>query len=678
MGKSIYRLTDSIDKLSFIKPKTKSGLFSEGVQTVSDLLLYKPRRYDDKSKLARAYEIINQGDINTFVEVVGTSYFGPINKKILKITVKEICIQKFETHFIENTINLLCFNRNFMARYVKVGMKYYLTGTAVRKFTTVVDVSTFELHPILNATDFGFGKILPIYPLNASLTEKNVREAVEGTLLEYQNQIKNDLPDDIYKKYNLYDIKTAIKELHFPKTIESAERARRTLAFNELFILLLQKGSFGGREDDAVMPLYEFTNIEKRFIKSLPYTLTESQQTAIGEICSDLDAKFAMKRLLHGDVGSGKTMVALISALHEIEKGNQVAFMVPTELLAIQHYNNAVKFFSSSFVKVGLLKGGLKSKDREDILEKIKSKDIDLIIGTHSLISESAEYNSNLTYVIIDEEHRFGVEQREAFYNKSKGINVLTMSATPIPRSLAGAMCGSLNVSTLNEMPNGRTPIITHVVGPNKRKEMYACIKAEFERGHQAYFVSPRIDSTDESLRDVYDIEMELKEEYGDIPYGVIHSRVSEKDKLKILEDFANGTLKYIIATSVVEVGLDNPNATVMVIERADLFGIATLHQLRGRVGRSELQSWCFLVYSPPLSDEATIRLKAMKDSNDGFYLAEKDASVRGVGDLLGTKQSGESTMKFARLDKDADFLMTIRKEIITLKKQNFNFEGLL
>lgn len=670
MKKSIYDFNESISKLAYIKPKTREGLIQEGITTISSLLLYKPRKYDDKSRLVRAYEIMTTGDINTFAEVVSTSYFGPPNKRILKITLKECCIQSFEKKFIENTINLLCFNRNFMANYVRVGMRYYLTGTATRKYSTVVDVSSFELHPITDAEEFGFGKILPIYALNASLTQKGIRDAVQKTLQLCSGDILNDLPIEIYTKHGLYDIKNAVNELHFPKSTESAERARRTLAFNELFFLILKRGSFGGREENVDVVPSAPTPLEERFIKTLPYELTPSQNRAINDICTDLDAPFPMKRLLQGDVGSGKTIVALISALHEIEKGHQVAFMVPTELLSVQHYVSATKFFASSFVKVGLFKGGLAPKERDTLIKKIKEKDIDLIIGTHSLISSSLEFNENLTYVIIDEEHRFGVEQREAFYKKGKDINVLTMSATPIPRSLAEAMCGSLNVSTLSDMPKGRAPILTHVVGPTRRKEMYACIKKEFERGHQAYFVSPRIDSTDESLRDVYDIEMELREEYGDIPYGVIHSKVPERDKLKILEDFASGVLKYIIATSVVEVGLDNPNATVMVIERADLFGIATLHQLRGRVGRSQLQSWCFLVYSPPLTEAATIRLKAMKDSNDGFYLAEKDAGVRGIGDLFGTKQSGDTTMKFARLDKDTDMLTTIRKEIVNLKKK--------
>lgn len=664
MTRSIYNFDEKIEKLKFIKPKTREGLIKKGITTLSGLLLYKPRRYDDKSKMVRAYEIIDKGNINTFAEVVSTSYFGAINKRILKITLKECYIQPDETKFVENRINLLCFNRNFMARYVKVGMKYYLTGTAERKFTTVVDMGSFELHPITAAEDFGFGKILPIYPLNDELTQKGLRLAISNAIDLYSSEIRDDLGADVYQKYGLYDIKTALKELHFPRTLESAEKARRTFAFNELYKLILERGSFGGRRDGAVITHKERTDTEKRFISNLPFTLTASQESAVDDIIADLDSPFPMKRLLQGDVGSGKTVVALISALHEIEKGNQVAFMVPTELLSVQHFESAEKFFASSFVKVGLLKSGLNQKSRDELLLKIKNKDIDLIIGTQALISQTVEYSSSLTYVIIDEEHKFGVEQREALTKKASNMNVLTMSATPIPRSLAEAMCGSANVSTISENPKGRLPVVTYVASQHKRKEMYLYIKKEFERGHQAYFVAPRIDSSDESIRDVYDLEVELRDVYGGIPYGVIHSKVMEKDKLKILEDFANGTLKYIIATSVVEVGLDNPNATVMVIERADLFGLATLHQLRGRVGRSELQSWCFLVFNDPISEDAAMRLKAMKDSTDGFYLAEKDAAIRGVGDLLGTKQSGMSTMKFADLNLDANMLKLIRKEI--------------
>lgn len=668
---SLYRLGTSIKTLSYIKPKTLEGFLNEGIETVSDLLLYRPRLYDDRSRLHRAYEVTKKGQINTFAEVVNMSYFGPPDKPILKITMKECNIQPYEQKtFIENTINLLCFNRNFMSRYVRIGAKYYLSAKVERKYTTVVDAAQFELHGALEAEHFGFGEILPIYPLNAMLTQSSVRSAIRKTLELYSEKIENDLPLDMYKKYGLFDIKTAINELHNPHKMENIEKARRTLAFNEIYFLLLEKGLFGGREGVKDLKTVEPSEKEKAFIESLPFVLTPSQTTAISDILTDLDASFSMKRLLQGDVGSGKTVVALITAYHEVLKGNQVVFMVPTELLSLQHYESATRLFENTDVKVGLFKGGLPAKERKKVLDKIKNNEYSIVLGTHSLVSDDVEFSPTLSYAIIDEEHRFGVEQRESFYKNNPKINVLSMSATPIPRSLSEAMCGRLNISTLTELPSGRLPIITHLVSQSKRSEMYKAIALEFERGHQAYFVSPRIDSHTDTLRDVYDLEMELSKVYTGIPYGVIHSKVGEEDKVKILNDFHSGKLKYIIATSVVEVGIDNPNATCMVIEHADIFGLATLHQLRGRVGRSSLQSWCFLVYSPTLTVQAAERLKAMRDTTDGFVLSEKDAVLRGTGDILGTKQSGESTLRFASIETDKDLLEAARSEIVETKSR--------
>lgn len=668
---SLYRLTASIKTLSYIKPKTLEGFLNAGVETVSDLLLYRPRLYDDRSKLHRAYEVHSKGQINTFAEVVNMSYFGPPDKPILKISMKECNIQPYEQNsFIENTINLLCFNRNFMSRYVRIGAKYYLTAKVERKYATLVDAAQFELHSALEAENFGFGEILPVYPLNVMLTQNAVRSSIRKTLELYSAEIENDLPSELYKKYGLFDIKTAINELHAPHKTENIEKSRRTLAFNEIYFLLLEKGLFGGREGVDKVELVEPSEKENAFIDSLPFTLTSSQNAAVSDILSDLDAPFSMKRLLQGDVGSGKTIVALISAYHEVLKGNQVIFMVPTELLALQHYESALRLFEHTDVKVGLLKGSLSSKKHKEVLDKIENNEYNIILGTHSLLSEGVKFASSLSYAIIDEEHRFGVVQRESFYKNNPKINVLSMSATPIPRSLSEAMCGRLNISTLNELPEGRLPIITHLVSESKRREMYKAIALEFERGHQAYFVSPRIDSNRGALRDVYDLEMELTKTYEGLPYGVIHSKVSEEDKVKILNDFNEGKLKYIIATSVVEVGIDNPNATCMVIEHADLFGLATLHQLRGRVGRSSLQSWCFLVYSPNLTPQAAERLKAMRDTADGFVLSERDAALRGTGDLLGTKQSGESTLLFASIENDKDLLEAARREIIGSSKR--------
>lgn len=660
----IYSLTKPLSELRYIRPKTLEGLKKEDVNTVSDLLLYAPVRYEDRSTLKRAYAVKDTGSINTFAEVTGTSYFGPISKPILKITLKECFIQKDENLFRPTIINLLCFNRNFMERYVKVGNKYYLYGQANRKTSAVVDLASFELHPALTAEDYGYGSILPIYPLNAMLTLNAVRGAVQKVYEEFQSVITSPLSEDIIQKSHLLEIKKAIKSLHFPSSMNEVETARRTLAASELYSLIKEYGYFGGRKDTDVVEKPILSKEEQDFILSLPFVLTPPQEEALYEIIADLDSPFIMKRLLEGDVGSGKTIVSLIAAYHEILKGNQVVMMVPTELLCLQHYKSALAFFENTDVTIVLLKGGMSQKEKAETLENIKNGKANLIIGTHSLVSDSVEFSSTLSFVIIDEEQRFGVEQRESFLKRNESVNTLTMSATPIPRSLAELLCGKANLSVITCLPTGRIPIITHLVSPNKRNVMLEFIKNEFDKGHQAYFVAPRINSTDDERRDVYDLETELTSFFPNVPYGVIHSRVNEKDKTSILEDFRSGKLKYVIATSVVEVGLDNPNATCMVIERADLFGLSTLHQLRGRVGRGDKQSFCFLVYTKNMTGEAIERLKAMRDSTDGFTLSESDAAIRGVGDVFGTKQSGKTTMKFVDLKKDKDLFPIIRDAV--------------
>lgn len=660
----LFSLTKKLSELKYIKPKTLEGLNAEGIYTVSDLLLYAPLRYEDRSVLRRAYQIRESGVLNTFAEVKSTSYFGPVNKRILKITLEECYIQKNENLYRPNTINLLCFNRNFMERYVHTGNRYYLFGTANRKTPSSVDLASFELHPALSAEDYGYGKILPIYPLNSLLSAKSVRNCVSKVYDEFQKDLTSPLDEDTVQKAELMDIKQAISALHYPSSISQAEKARRTLAANELYYLIKEYGTFGGREDDDIIVHPVLNDHEKKFISSLSFKLTQAQEEALNEIISDLDADFVMKRLLQGDVGSGKTIVSLIAAYHEILKGNQVVMMVPTELLCVQHYKNALALFENTGVNTVLLKGGQSAKERNSVLSAIRDKRANLVIGTHSLSGENIEFSPSLSLAIIDEEQRFGVEQRESFLKKNSMVNILTMSATPIPRSLAELLCGKANLSTITTLPSGRQPIITHLVSPNKRNLMFDFIKNEFEKGNQAYFVAPRINSTDDARRDVYDLETELTAVFPSLSYGVIHSKVNEKDKLSILEDFRTGKLKYIIATSVVEVGLDNPNATCMVIERADLFGLSTLHQLRGRVGRGNKQSFCFLVYTKNMTQEAVSRLKAMRDSTDGFALSESDANTRGMGDVFGTKQSGKSSLKFINLKTDRDLFPVIRNAV--------------
>ncbi|MBO4392980.1 MAG: ATP-dependent DNA helicase RecG, partial [Spirochaetales bacterium] len=373
----------------------------------------------------------------------------------------------------------------------------------------------------------------------------------------------------------------------------------------------------------------------------------------------------SMNRLLQGDVGSGKTLVAWVSALHAICDGAQVAFMAPTELLARQHAQVAETLFRDSGITVAFLNGEVHGKPRQALLDQLKAGNIDLLIGTHALFSKDVEYR-NLRYVIIDEQHRFGVEQRRALFEKGIEPDVLLMTATPIPRTLALTVFGNLNVSTIKTMPKGRLPVITYLVDDSKRDKMYEAVGVEMARGHQAYFVYPRIDDEGNSdLRDVESMyEFLSREKYPNYRGTLIHSRLPEDDKIRILNDFAAGKLDYLVSTSVVEVGIDVPNATCMVVEHCENFGLSALHQLRGRVGRSTLQSWCFLAYEKTITEDGKKRLSVLRRTNDGFEIAEEDLKIRGPGELSGLRQSGFLHLKFADLEKDVSMMATARDEV--------------
>ncbi|MDK2860544.1 MAG: ATP-dependent helicase RecG, partial [Sphaerochaeta sp.] len=465
-------------------------------------------------------------------------------------------------------------------------------------------------------------------------------------------------------KYQLLSTDEAIRSYHFPPTIELLNQARKTLAFTELFYLqLIVRRHKGLQQRLASQGPSIPTKLELHFMEQLPFSLTKDQMTSLKEIREDLDGELPMNRLLQGDVGSGKTLVAWISALHVLSHGAQVAFMAPTELLARQHAESAASLLGDLGIRLAFLTGSVKNKERRLLLKAIAEGQVDIIIGTHALFSAEVSFK-NLAYVIIDEQHRFGVEQRLALTQKGTVPDVLLMTATPIPRTLSLTVFGNLNVSTLRTMPPGRKPVITHLVNEQSRRRMYQAVGVEFKRGHQAYFVYPRIDDSGQSdLRDVISMYDFLKQEYPDVPSELIHSKLDEEEKVTILKNYQAGKIGYLVSTSVVEVGIDIPNATCMIIEHAERFGLSALHQLRGRVGRSELQSYCFLVFSNELTDEAKQRLKVMKESNDGFYIAEQDLLIRGPGELTGTKQSGYLKLAYASLTDDLPLIEIAREE---------------
>lgn len=637
------------------------------VTTYGELLQLVPRDYEDRTRITPLATDSDSFYANTIVEVVRHSYFGAHRKRTLKVTIQDISGEG------DARASLLCFNRNFLEKVLKVKSKFYLYGQFTYHFNELQS-SQFEMIPLKEEEDLAhidaFGKLLPIYPLSGRLNQSLIRKHI-AHILETIEPLENELPSYIIEKYRLVTTHQAIISLHMPKSQEEIAHARHTLSFSELFYLFMtitKKRNIITTDTSLPVP---YSELEKRCIQSFPFTLTQDQTSVLEEIKKDLMLPLPMNRMLQGDVGSGKTLVAWISALHVISRGGQVAFMAPTELLARQHAEQAALYLEPLGVRIALFTGAVKNKARGYLLDALKHKEIDIAIGTHALFSRTVEF-SNLAYIIIDEQHRFGVIQRTHLVEKGKTPDVLMMSATPIPRSLALTVFGDMNLSTIREMPVGRIPIITYLVSNESRRRMYDSVGVEFERGHQAYFVYPRIDDKGEStLRDVTSMFEYLQKTYPNIPSALIHSRLDESEKISIIRKFRNKELMYVVSTSVVEVGLDIPEATVMVIEHAERFGLSALHQLRGRVGRSTLQSYCFLVYESPLTDDALKRLKVLKESNDGFYIAEQDLMIRGPGEVVGTKQSGFLKLKFASLTSNIELLTSVKKEVESIVEKD-------
>lgn len=647
-------INEPVTNLGGVGPAATKAYAELGIHTHSELLLLTPRTWEDRSTVLPLGRVQDGETANTLVEVLSHSYFGLKRgmKRTLKITVRDV------SGAGDGRLSLLCFGRNFLEKTIKVGRIYYLWAPVTIKGSEK-QASQFELHPATEDGDFPvqFGKILPIYPLRGSLSQRLIRANIQKVLSE-QKEFINEVPKAIMEELNLLSTDEAIRAYHFPPNLETLKQARRTLAFTELFYLqLVARRKPKIEQKKPAIP----TALELALIEALPFALTDDQLTSLKEIREDLTSDEPMNRLLQGDVGSGKTLVGWISALKIISEGGQVAFMAPTELLARQHAESGAALLEPLGIRLAFLTGSVKPKERSYLLAALARGEIDLLVGTHALFSEGVVFK-NLRYVIIDEQHRFGVEQRLALLGKAQEPHLLLMTATPIPRTLSLTVFGSLNISTLESMPPGRKPIITHLVREESRQRMYNAVGVEFTRGHQAYFIYPRIDDSGVSeLRDVTNMFEFLKGQYPGIPSALIHSKLDEEEKVSILKAYQEGKLTYLVSTSVVEVGIDIPNATCMVIEHADRFGLAALHQLRGRVGRSALQSYCFLVFSSEMSEEAKKRLQVMKDSTDGFYIAEQDLIIRGPGELTGRAQSGYLKLAFASLAEDLELIEQAR-----------------
>jgi len=657
----LHELRLPVSKVRGVGPATERAFAQLGIIHVRDLLYHLPREYEDRKETRPLATAMQSGYANTVAQVVAHDYIGFGPKRTLKVYIKDSSA----------TASLVCFGRNFLADKLQPGARIFLAGTFSYRYKELQS-SSFEFEPYSSQPRI-FGTILPIYGLTEGLSQHSVRQAVRNALATYGAKVQTLLPTVLRKRHQLSTTAEALACVHRPQRPEEAETGRRTLAFEELFVLQLgiarralerKNKNVTGGSSGTTLPLSPLI----RGRESLPFALTSDQETAVTEIVDDLQDGAPMARLLQGDVGSGKTLVAFLSALPVIQAGYQVVFMAPTELLARQHATNADRFLGPLGVNVGFLSGSLGQAARGTLLQAIAVGTVNFIVGTHAVFTPEVAF-ARLRYVIVDEQHRFGVLQRSALLAKGEDPDLLLMTATPIPRTLALTVFGDMATSTIRKMPPGRRPVETHLAREGNEQKVYDWVRRELTAGRQAYFVYPLIERSDKSELKAAEHMYEFlsREIFPDFSVGLIHSRVREDEKERRMHDFVSGKTAVLVATSVVEVGVDVSNATCMVVEHAQQFGLAALHQLRGRVGRGSHQSYAFLIYSTGLTEEAKKRLKVMMDTTDGFQIAEQDLIIRGPGDIAGIRQSGYLRLHVADLGRDMDIMNHARKAAFEL-----------
>ncbi|MCL2242994.1 MAG: ATP-dependent DNA helicase RecG [Treponema sp.] len=629
-----------------------------GIRSVRDLLLHYPRAWEDRARFV-SLNNYRSAKINTVVTVVSRTWIGYGNMKTLKVYVEDE----------SERAALLCFNRPWLEKQLITGEKYRLWGRFYRKYGEIQSGS-FEIENDVSAGNFG--KILPVYPLTEGLTQVMFRRFMPAALDQYAKNIGNELPAEIMERDNLLSKNEALRAIHYPSSFDEIDRAKKTLIYEELFYLEILVGRRAAerhslkRIDPDKNKVSGFTPLQQRLIERLPFSLTPGQSEATAEIDADMASGTPMARLLQGDVGSGKTLVSFMAALRAIEENGQAAIMAPTELLARQHAENAAVLLEPLGVKIAFLTGNIKAAGRKELLKNLLNGTVNIAVGTHALFSADVAYK-NLKLAVIDEQHRFGVTQRSLIMSKGDNPGLLMMSATPIPRTLALTVFGDMDVSTIKDMPPGRKPVITHLAKESNAKKVYDFVRKELDKGRQAYFVYPLIEDGDD-LKDAVSMADRLaKEVFPAYKTALIHSKLEDDVKRNTMNDFRRGDVKILAATSVVEVGVDVPNATCMVVEHAERFGLSALHQLRGRVGRGKEQSYCFLVYSDELTEDGKVRLKVMLENNDGFVIAEEDLKLRGPGQLTGTEQSGYLVLGIANPIRDADELVRARADAFSI-----------
>ena len=656
MSESKKLITSPIRYVKGVGDK-RAALFNKiGIFNVEDLIHYFPREYEDRRHI---YNISNLSDgmvccIKAPVLTIATERRFKYNLAVFSLAIDDGT----------GSINVFWFSSPKYKRKFERGMEYIFYGKAVNR-NGWLQFELIEAEPAnKNAKT---GKILPVYPLTKGINQTNLRSMMSSVMAEI-SFFEDILPESIVKENGLMPYDKALRSIHFPDDMTDFEKARHRFVFEELFVLQLSLSFMKENRENSTGAVFHNISYGREFVDSLPFELTGAQKKAIREICDDFQSGKPMNRLVQGDVGSGKTVVAACAMYIAVKNGYQAALMAPTEILATQHYNTFKNFFGDK-VKIALLTGSISGKKK--ILEGIERHEYDIVIGTHALIEDNVVF-SNLGFCVTDEQHRFGVNQRSKLSGKSEFCHLLVMSATPIPRTLALILYGDLDITIIGDKPSGRQDVDTFCVNENVRQRAYGFVKKQLQEGRQGYVVCPLVEESEslDAVASVQFAEKLQKDIFPEYKVGLLHGKMKAKEKDEVMLQFKNGEIDLLVATTVIEVGVDVPNANIMVIENAERFGLSQLHQLRGRVGRGEAKSYCVLITNSQ-NDVTQERMKIMTQTNDGFKISQKDLELRGCGEFFGTRQHGLPELKIANLFTDIDVLKEAQIACDELLKNN-------
>ena len=659
-------LNKDVQFVKGIGPKKAQKLNKLGIFTLKDLIYYFPRQFEDRNNFKKIFELQNDEKATIRVVVIGIEISNPRKgMNITKIDVKD------DTGYAK----LVFFNQNYIKDRFKPGDTILVFGRVKKEFKNI-ELSSCEIEFLTNSPKKTF-KIIPTYPLTYGVSNREIIGIIKIVFSDPNLEIKEYLPNRIIEKYKLCSLNYAIRNIHNPTSKEALKISLYRIIFEEFLILQLGLFAFKNGIEDIKGIKFRENKILDNILTSLPFKLTGAQDRALNEIIKDMNSSNSMNRLVQGDVGSGKTIVALLALSYCVLNGYQGALMAPTEILAQQHYLSFADTLKDFGIKIELLVGSLTKKQKEKVLDKVKNNEVDILIGTHALIEDSVEFNK-LGLVITDEQHRFGVRQRNKLSSKGYNPDILVMTATPIPRTLALILYGDLDISIIDELPPGRQSIETIAINKKKRDNVYnSLVRNEVKKGRQVYIVCPLVEESEtiEAKSAIHLVE-ELKNQYfSDLKVGLLHGKMKSSEKDSIMKSFKNKELDILVSTTVIEVGINVPNATLMIIENAERFGLAQLHQLRGRVGRGSYKSYCILIYASK-SDICKQRMSIMEESNDGFKISEKDLEIRGPGEFFGTRQHGIPELKVANIFKHMKILKLAQQEARYIIGNDFKLQS--